>query len=191
MTRRLNDCLAACLLIIGLLGSGSAPAASVQYKSTNIAGSTWRYDYTLINDGPVTVDEWTVFFDPLSFSALSVVATPVGWDSIAIQPDAVVPSDGFFDSLAISAGLESGQALSGFSVTFVFLAGAAPGSQPFNIVDSRTFATLQTGFTETAGAIAPIPEPSHASLLLLGLVFMVARKLRPGRDRAVGAGDGS
>jgi hypothetical protein len=152
----------------------------MEYFITSLGGSSWRYDYKVTNDSlTVDVEEFTIFFDYNHFSNLVVVSSPADWDSLVIQPDQVLPSDGFFDSLALIVGLAPGESVGGFSVSFTFAGVGTPGSQPFDIVDPETFAVLFSGVT--ALAVQPpngVPEPGSLPLLLLAGLFAVAARLR-------------
>jgi hypothetical protein len=165
-------------LLIGMLPI-SAWAAVISSTAFHLSGNQWTYEYTVSASaaGP-TIDEFTIFFDPTLFQNLSVAASPPGWDSLVVQPDPALPSDGFFDSLALVAGLAPGSSLGGFRVTFDFLGAGAPPAQRFDIVDPATFASLDSGMTAPA---ASVPEPSSLMLSLLALVLVAGWDLRSRR----------
>ena len=82
-----------------------ASAATITFDAVNVAGNTWRYDYSVANTSVSdSIEEFTVFFALGLYSNLSVSATPADWDSLVIQPDPALPADGFFDSLALKFG---------------------------------------------------------------------------------------
>lgn len=148
-------------------------AATIHYTPTFIGGVQWKYEYVVTTAlGDPNVDEFSIFFDPALHANLSVATTPLGWDSLVIQPDTVIPADGLLDALALASGISAGTSLGGFAVLFDFLGTGTPGTQPFDIVDPTTFATIQTGFTSVAAVVPPtsdVPEPS--ALLLTGLAI--------------------
>jgi hypothetical protein len=166
--------VALCLLI----ASAATRAAVITYEVTSLSGSDWRYDYTVENNGAAPIDEFTIYFDRGLFSNLAVAASPVGWDSIVLEPDFNIPADGLFDSLALVSGLASGASLSGFSVTFTFLGSDTPGSQPFDIVDPVSPpAVLGSGRTLQAPT-NDVPEPGTLSLLLMTGLLAAAKRSR-------------
>src|SRR5690606_36000186 len=109
--------------------------------------------------------EFTIQFQLGSSANLLVAESPAGWDSLVVQPDAGLPDDGFFDALALGAGIVSGAGLGGFAVSFDYLGAGTPGPQAFDIVDPGTFATLASG-TTTATAV---PAPPAGWLLATAL----------------------
>jgi hypothetical protein len=167
---------ASALLALG--ASGSARAAQIEYTTTFLGGTTWEYNYVVKNTGSTPIDEFTVFFDRNSFASLLAVASPPGWDSIVVQPDQQLASNGFFDSLALGHGVAPAASLSGFSVSFNFLGQGKPGSQPFDIINPITFGILSSGLTVPSAAA--IPEPTSTTLLLAGL-GLLARRARQGK----------
>ena len=97
------------------------------------------------------------------YDNLSVTTPLADWDEIAINPDASIPDDGFYDAIALVAGIAPGDTLSGFSVQFDWLGAGTPGNQFFDVVDSGTFDVLESG--ETVLASAPVPEPATLWLM--------------------------
>jgi hypothetical protein len=163
--------------LVGLLVFGAwAPlshATFISYTVSNVTESTWRYDYSISNNTLSTpIDEFTIFFDQTLFSELTMLASPVGWDVLVVQPDLALPDRGFFDALAIGGGIASGATLSGFSLSFQWLGADTPGSQPFHIIDPLDFSAIEEGVTMAEVSAPPVgvPEPSTLVLLSLGLI---------------------
>lgn len=166
-------------LCAGLLLVGLTPAhgALIDYTVTAVGPQSWQYNYTVTNDDEaLIIDEFTIYFDRTLFSNLAIVQAPDGWDPLVIQPDLELPSDGFFDALALAFGIAPGVSLSGFSVAFTFLGTGTPGSQPFDIVDPQTLAVVLSGFTSLAAQA--VPEPSTMSLLMLAGLVAGAQRVR-------------
>ena len=155
--------------------ASTAQATKIDYSVTHLGGNQWRYDYNVNNNSlAVPILEFTVFFDRILYSALSVAASPVDWNSLVAQPDFSLPADGFFDSLGSSSGVVPtaifpGGQLGGFSAQFDYLGSGTPGRQRFEIVDAA-FNTIDGGFT---GKSTNVPEPGGPSLALVGLALIV------------------
>ena len=163
----------------------SVHAMAVEYTVAPLAGGSWRYDYTITNIGlPATFDELTVYFDVSQYTLLANASAPSGWDPIVVQPDAVIPSNGFYDALSL-AGAPGDATLSGFSVSFAYLGSGTPGAQLFELIDSSDFSLVQSGTTQLQGPVIAVPEPSTLSLMLLaGLLVMVWTFRSQGRVRS-------
>jgi len=160
--------LIACLCV---LLANSAAAATITYTTTDQGGGSWRYDYVVVN-GPAAspIEEFTVQFVLGTYANLTVAASPASWDSLVVQPDAGIPDNGFFDSLALAAGIAPGASLGGFAVTFDYLGAGVPGAQAFDVVDPDTFAILSSGTT------TPVPAPASAWLLATALALVLQRR---------------
>lgn len=172
--RKIVVCLLAVLALASLPISGSA--AVISFTPSYLVGNQWKYDYTItVPAGDPSVDEFTIFFGPTLYSNLAVAATPLGWDSLVIQPDVGIPANGFFDALALVFGITTGISQGGFAVSFDYLGAGNPGAQRFEIVDPYTFSTLQTGFTFAATPpTSTVPEPNALALMLLALALLLS-----------------
>lgn len=173
-------------LLAALLWTAAAPAlaAAVTYQATALGGDAWRYDYAVRNDGsPAAIEEFTIFFEVGLYADLAVAAFPAGWDPLVVQPDPGLPADGFFDALALGAGLLSGEEAL-FSVTFTFSGLGAPGAQEFHVVDPGSLDVLERGLTSAAVAL---PEPGTLPLLLVAAVVLIALRNRRRISLALGS----
>ncbi len=161
----------ALVLICACLGLTAAHSAVVTATFQQLSGSTWAIDLEVTNDGdPDEITGFTVYFSDTAFAELTVAQSPNGWDSIAIQPDPVLKSAGFFDSLLLDPGapLMLGEAQSGFRAEFTLLGADAPQMLPFDIVD-RDFNVLFSGVTTP-----PIPEPAAGGMFITGVGVILA-----------------
>lgn len=150
-------------------------ASSIGFSAIPLGGDRWRYDYTVTNAGPpIDFDQFTLYFDKSLFAGLSDEVAAPGWSPFVAQPDLGLASDGFLDVLSLAGLAAAAVPVSGFSVSFTYLGAGAPGSQPFDLLDSSSFVVVQSGFT------TPVPEPAAAAMLILGLPFVLAL----GRRRA-------
>ena len=153
-----------------LLVSFQSAATTITYDVTNISGDVWEYNYTVNNDMlGVDIEEFTVYFDFGVYDNLSFASAPATWDPLVIQPDSFQGTNdpGFYDALALSAGIAPGNSLGIFSVRFDYLAAGTPGSQYFEIVDPFDFSVLDSGQT------SPVPIPAAIWLFGSGLIGLV------------------
>lgn len=157
-------------------------AATIQFQTTDLADvvagdDLWQYQY-LISDFTFGADQgFSIYFDTTLFSNLQDPPPAVGsdWDLISVQPDLQLPSDGFFDGLALMNGASLTLP---FSLTFNWLGGSGsqPGSQFFEIYQldqSGALSVLESGQTTSR-----VPEPSTLALLGMGLAAAVLRRRR-------------
>jgi len=174
MTRsRLRHLVSGLAVLFGLGSPSAASATLIEYELTNLSGNRWEYAYTVTNDSlGSALEELTIYFDATLFENLAVTGSPVGWDSLVVQPDLSLPDDGFFDSLSTLGGLAPAGSQSGFRVAFDFLGTGTPGAQPFEIVDPITFAVLDSGQTTA------VPEPGSAWLLVVAAAALGLRRAR-------------
>ncbi len=148
----------------------SSYATTLTYDVTNISGNTWEYTYTVSNDMlGVDIKEFTVFFDANLYENLVATSTPTDWDPLVIQPDTVLPDDGFYDALALVAGIAPGNSSGGFGVRFDYLGAGTPGAQVFDVVDPFTFEVLDSGLTQAS----VVPAPAAIWLFGSGLLGLV------------------
>ena len=144
------------LLLGAVLAASGAEAAVISYQATNVSGNTWRYDYTVTNNGAITstIELFDILFDPALYNeaSLAIVSGPgiaSGWDQLILASGVAVPAA--YDVLATGSGIGNGQSVSGFAVSFTWLGADPPGpvSQDFEIYDPVTFDSLGTGTTSS------------------------------------------
>lgn len=158
--------------------ASSASAAVVQSVYTPLGGSSWRVDFTVHNDGaPITVGEFTIYFNESLYAGLSLAASPVTWDSLVIDSDPSIPAAGFLDAFAIDPNdaLSAGEIQGGFAVNFTYLGQGSAGGLPFDVVDSD-FQVIFSGFTTVVTATTTVPEPAAPWLVALGVLAIGATR---------------
>ena len=172
-------------LLLGAATIGAplcSQAASISATFHQLAGSQWIGDFVVTGDGvPGVINDFTIYFPDASFASLSLGASPAGWNSLVVQPDAALHSPGFLDSLALGAGIGSGASVGGFEVTFNFLGAGSPPALRFDINDAN-FHAVYSGLTIVTPAAA-VPEPETAWLVLVGLGALAGRRLRQSRGQ--------
>lgn len=178
------------MVTLWALGAGQqahAAPITIFYDAIDLVDQTsgadlWQYRYFV--DG--TFDEnqgFSVFFDVGLFEALDAEpVTNAGWDVLTFEPDPLLPSDGLYDALALTAGPSLTNA---FVVNFLWLGavGSAPGAQPFMVnqwaSDGVTWlASLQDGMTTPLAQPVPVPEPSTLLLMSSAVAGLALRRRR-------------
>ncbi|MEZ4352291.1 MAG: PEP-CTERM sorting domain-containing protein [Myxococcota bacterium] len=169
------------VLLFVLAFAPTALATTVYYQATSLGGSSWRLDYTVVNDTlAVDVEEITIWFDATETADLTAAIAPSGWDPLAIPADPLLFEDGFYDALALGVGIAPGASLAGFSVELDYLGVGAPGAQYFEIVDAfDPSIVLDSGTTVARVVSAPVPEPGAALLMLVGIGVVASRRRLP------------
>jgi hypothetical protein len=153
-------------------------AVFIEYDLTSLGSGSYQYDYEVTNNDISTgLEEFTIYFDAFNTANLAIVGSPTGWDSIVIQPDPLLPDEGFFDSLFLSSPLALGDSINGFSVTFDWVGGGAgPTSQFFEVYDA-SFNVVTSGITtEAVSDSHSVPEPTSAALIILGLLGLAVQR---------------
>ncbi len=158
-------------VVAAALAAASAEAAVIDSQATNLTGNTWRYDYTVSNNGAITSEIYLfdILFDPALYAedSLAIVSDPgltFSWNQIILASGLGVPAA--FDALVNGGGIGTGESIGGFAVSFTWLDAGTPGSQGFEIYDPNTFALLGTGSTSAV--------PGPASLWLMGTSLLAA-----------------
>jgi hypothetical protein len=159
----------------------SARATVVQYELGPLGGDAFSYIYSVTNDGSLgggTIDLFDVRFDPFVYDETSLtIATPApladDWDELLLS--SVPGESAAYDALALAGGIAVGQSAVGFTVRFLWLGTATPGSQPFVIYDPVTFEVLEEGMTVPA-----VPLPAAGWLLIGGVAALASLRRRKG-----------
>ncbi len=170
--------------IISLATCASAHAALIEFETEALFGQRFRTTYTVTNDSssaPLRLFDIgfdTALYDELSLSPVSSAAITGAWSEIILHSAPGMPA--FYDVFALDAGIAPGAALSGFAIEFDWLgvlADARGASQPFLVYDATTFELLESGMTRAAKVLA-VPEPGTPALIGVGLIVLVARRIR-------------
>jgi hypothetical protein len=165
-------------LLLVICAHTAAAAVSIRYTLQPLGGQSYRYVYTITNDGslggaaPVLL--FDIMFDTSLYAEGSLqIVTPSNlhphWSEQILSSLPGLPAA--YDVLAISGGIPAGSTVTGFSVQFVWLGPGVPASQPFEIYNLG-FSLLQSG--STAPNLAPIPAASTISLTALGVSLALA-----------------
>lgn len=172
------------LPILGcLLATQPASAIPIDYSVVALGGNSFRYNYTIANDGSlgagVPVQLFDIIFDSALYDETSlniVTADPPAsdWDEAILATGFLVGPA--YDALALAGGIADGDSVSGFAVEFTWIGAGMPGSQPFEVYDPDTFDLLDQGTTRLANA--NMPEPSTLALLLLPAIAAGALRWR-------------
>jgi hypothetical protein len=179
MGKRFIQAILLCICVMPCLAGSMT---WISYQAEEFGGGRWEYTYEvdnfslLVNSQPAAIKEFTIWFDLGLYSNLVVTtAAPLSntWDQIVWQPEPVLHDAGGFDALAmlINPGIGVGQSVKGFSVSFNWLGQGSPGSQRYEIINPITFGTIDAGDTI-------IPEPASAAIMILGAVWMAAKRRR-------------
>jgi hypothetical protein len=163
-------------IIVGCFCSTAAigdPNTQIWYDLTDLGSGRWEYTYEVsnINLG-VPIEEFTIWFDYGLYQNLLMTTPdpPAGnWDEIVWQPELGLGNGGY-DALAIGLGINAGENICGFAVSFDWLGIGDPRSQYYEIIDPSTFETIESGWT--------VPEPATFSLLLLCTMYISVRRRR-------------
>ena len=112
-------------LALGLLGITPpcvAGPVDISYRAADLGGGRWQYTYSVANNALICrVEAFLIWFDLGTCSQLSTrLDGPPSpdWRELIAQPDPLLRSDGFYDVLSLTGGIDVGQSEGGFSVTF-------------------------------------------------------------------------
>ncbi len=184
------------LALVGVISAGALQASPIYYTATDLADTTvgddlWRYDYEVANETGLVLDRFEVFFDidDYDFNLVSTplgdevdpadYSAPAGWEGLMLPDDPFFLADGifiinqaFFDPIG---EILDGDAVTGFSVTFIWRGIGTPGSQPFDFFDDPFFDPAGSDFTQLRQTTG-VPEPATGALLGLGLLALLSRR---------------
>ena len=156
-----------CALFAVCVAFGSPALASpisIQYVATDLTDTDpgddlWQYAYYVSDFDFQHDDGFSIYFDVAFYQSLQDLP-PIpnaDWDPLTYQPDAVLPSPGIYDALALN---DHASLSDPFVITFVWLGGRGtrPGSQPFDLYtmdpQSGAIAVFESGQT-----VEQVPDP--------------------------------
>lgn len=168
------------------IGASAVQAGVIHYTATHQSGDRWRYDYAMTTlPGESAPAELTVWFPRALHADLEMLDAPAGWDGLVVQPDPLLPADGYADLLDTGSGADDGSTTMRWSVGFTWLGTGTPGAQPFDVVDPVSFRVLSSGFTAALDGPGDGSVPVPSTLLLVGGLLWALRAGRGGSARAV------
>ncbi len=174
MSKQLGYVLVAAWLLAAWNPCPADEMVDITFEAADLGGGRWEYTYDVTNHAlTIKIEEFTLWFDFGSYEDLTVTTPtpPAGnWDELVVQPEPLLSEDGFYDALVLDEadGIDTGETVEGFSVSFDWLGLGAPGPQSFEIIDPDTFEAIHTGTTT--------PEPAALVLLLLGSIVAMRRR---------------
>jgi hypothetical protein len=175
--------LASIFTVAAMLFAAPARATVIEFDVSQVAGTTWQYDYFIASGSFDAQQGFVVFFDETLYSNLQLASATPDWDALVVEPDTILASDGTYDALA----LVNGPAFTGaFSVTFTWLGIGLPGAQPFEkyFLDVSSFpVTLEEGVTRRRRGV---PEPVTLLLMAAGGTAWALRRKRASHSSARG-----
>jgi hypothetical protein len=160
--------LVCCLCLVS-----KAQATVIMMKPTDLGGGRWQCDYTVKNDTlPQPISEFRIWYDKDLYGNLAAnTPKPLAlvWDQLVMQPDPMLDDDGAYDALSLAGGIDPGETVGQFVVSFDWHGPGQPGPQPFDILDAQTFEVIDSGQTVV------VPEPTTILLLGVALAGLAAR----------------
>ena len=161
------------LLLVWLGVPGMAGAVSIYYNLTALGGDTYRYDFTINNDGGLPalgfVEGFLYYFADADILAIITNnrAITSNWDE-AIFEGTLTDPDAYDAIMTGSTGIAFGGSLSGFVVQFRWNGQGIPAHQLFRNDRSGALDTTRLSVRLSS------PETRHLGLLGLGSAGLLA-----------------
>jgi hypothetical protein len=160
---------AAAFALVASMSTATA-APSIAYVATDlpdlVAGEDlWSYTYLV--SGPLgSFESFNVFFSPAEYgTGISMLGADGALSPLLTPPMLAPDADGILSLTAVDP-LPGGSTIQA-SVQFAWLGAGAPGAQSFSLLDDQ-FNVVTTGLTSA------VPEVTSLSLVLAGLVTLIA-----------------
>ena len=181
---RAAGCLVACLAIstgaraVTIVVTPILPGPSlvhIEYSATDLPDvnpgeNLYRYDYTLDGYPYAAGSGFSISFPYYQYASMRLDPPDVGvdWQIQLVQPEFL--KSGLYGAIALVANPTP---LDGFSIEFAWIGDGAPGSQSFLITSPP--AGSFSGYLGM-GQTTPVPEPTTAGMLALGLLGLALRR---------------
>lgn len=169
--------------LLALLVAPASHAILIEYEALDLVNTTpdadlWQYNYYVSDRDFLTDQGFTIWFGLGLYGQLAPVSAGLEWNTLAAQPDPLLPDNGFYDALA---QVDHASLASPFSVQFFWLGNAAPGSQVFDLYDLSSGTLVATGSGNTVlRGITPVPLPASLWLMLSGIAAVWWARRRDG-----------
>lgn len=144
-----------------------AKAALITTEFSEPVGNQGTVDINLSLASGENFSGFSLYFSETLFANLDIIFSPAEWDSIVVQPDALLGA-GLFDSYN-PAGLSSGFA----RVSFTYLSDLPFQTLAYDFYDAD-FSIVESG--SSTNVTTSVPESSSIILLLLGLIAVGLRQ---------------
>lgn len=152
----------------------TANAAQITTDFSELLGNQGSVDIHLSLANGEVMNGLSVYFSEALFADLAIESSPLEWDSIVLQPDALLGA-GLFDSYNID-GLISGFARISFSWISNLPFDSALQTLDFEFYNAD-FEFIEAGVSTPV--VASVPESSTLMLLMIGLLMLgLHRQLR-------------
>lgn len=163
MKQQMFTKLFSAIVILVCLAS-PARAAVITTNFSELVGNQGTVDIQLSLGNAEVLEGFQVFFSENLFSNLSVVNSPVGWDSLILSS---VQGPSIFDSFNF-VGLEKGVA----KLAFTYLGQGSISELNYEFYNGNFEVT---GSGVAANVKTPVPESSGLMLVLLGLLAIAVK----------------
>lgn len=144
-----------------------ARAALITTEFSELVGNQGTVNINLSLASGENFSGFSLYFSETLFANLDIIFSPAAWDSLVVQPDALLGA-GLFDSYN-PAGLSSGFA----RVSFTYLSTIPFDALAYDFYDAD-FSVVESG--SSTNVTTPVPESSSIILLLLGLIAVALRQ---------------
>ncbi|WP_039913373.1 hypothetical protein [Cellvibrio mixtus] len=157
------------IFILSMLAgvTNSAQAALITTNFSALAGNQGTVDIQLNLGTGETIEGFSLYFSEELFSDLSIVFSPLAWDSVVFQPDSLLGA-GLFDSFN-PAGLITGSA----RIAFTFIGSGALPALNYDLYNAD-FQIIESGVSTPAGT--SVSESSSLALILSGLFALALHR---------------
>nr|WP_324257324.1 hypothetical protein [Cellvibrio fontiphilus] len=143
-----------------------AKAGLITTEYSELVGNQGTVDIHFSHDSGETIHGFSLYFSEALFANLNIISSPLDWDSIVLQPDALLGA-GLFDSFNF-AGLSSGVA----RVAFTYISQSPLPALNYDFYDAD-FAVIESG--TATNVTRSVPESSGLMLIFMGLIALGLR----------------